>query len=171
MYSKTHIPESMSVHWGVGACRSTSRLWRRYLLLWKRDGWRLFFSSTISSKTQQEMCRYFLRPGVSASLLWWWCCLVYMLPPNLPNTHRGFPASQMQSSRVIPLYNAQLETPAQLHLSGDHCEVFTHFKGKPHILSLFLAQGPPLGSKLHWACLTKILDQRLEALRLCSYGV
>ena len=38
-----------------------------------------------------------------------------------------------------------------------------NFKGKPPILRKFWAQGPPppLGSKLHWAPLTKILDPRL----------
>ncbi len=36
-----------------------------------------------------------------------------------------------------------------------------NFKGKTPIFSKFWAQGP-LGSKFHWAPLTKILDPRLD---------
>ncbi len=39
--------------------------------------------------------------------------------------------------------------------------VFRQFLRKIPILSKFWAQGPPLGSKLRWAPLTKILDLRL----------
>ena len=37
-----------------------------------------------------------------------------------------------------------------------------NFKGQTPILSKFWAQGLPLGSKLGWAPLTKILDLRLD---------
>ncbi len=37
-----------------------------------------------------------------------------------------------------------------------------NLKGKTPILSKVWAQGPPLGSKLHWATLTKLLDPRLS---------
>ncbi len=42
-----------------------------------------------------------------------------------------------------------------------------NFKGKPPILSYFWAQGP-LGSKLLWGPLTKILDPPLHHLQCCK---
>ena len=51
------------------------------------------------------------------------------------------------------------------------CSFQAILKRKPPILSKFLAQGSPLGSKLRWAPLTKILDPHLiPTLFCCSFA-